>query len=120
MDPARPETRGHGLRPGGPLKGDPVPADLRYKMIMALNAADLGSPLCEAAAAVCAEVAERHYLETRSCAPVSAEGAEQRQRHEERHPEGTPLTDVTVVDVSDDVIAGSAEPHITVREEHLA
>jgi hypothetical protein len=34
--------------------------DLRYKMIMALNAADLGSPMCEQAAAICAEIAEQH------------------------------------------------------------
>ena len=34
--------------------------DLRYKMIMALNAADFGSPMCEQAAAICAEIAEQH------------------------------------------------------------
>jgi hypothetical protein len=37
--------------------------DLTYKMIMALNAADLGSPLCEQAAQICAEVAEQHCAE---------------------------------------------------------
>jgi hypothetical protein len=37
--------------------------DLEYKMIMALNAADLGSPLCEQAAAICAEIAEQHCAE---------------------------------------------------------
>jgi hypothetical protein len=35
-------------------------SDLEYKMIMALNAADLGSPLCEQAAEICAEIAEQH------------------------------------------------------------
>lgn len=34
--------------------------DLYYKMIMALNAADLGSPICEQAAEICAEIAEQH------------------------------------------------------------
>ncbi|MEH0845909.1 thioredoxin reductase [Micromonospora sp. CPCC 205711] len=38
-------------------------ADLRYKMIMALNAADLGSPMCEQVAAICAEIAEQHCTE---------------------------------------------------------
>ena len=37
--------------------------DLEYKMVMALNAADLGSPLCEQAAAICAEIAEQHCTE---------------------------------------------------------
>ncbi|MFF3890357.1 hypothetical protein [Streptomyces sp. NPDC001914] len=34
--------------------------ELTYKMIMALNAADLGHPLCEQIAAICAEVADQH------------------------------------------------------------
>jgi hypothetical protein len=34
--------------------------DLQYKMIMALSAADFGSPVCEQAAAICAEIAEQH------------------------------------------------------------
>lgn len=34
--------------------------DLRYKMIMALDAADFGSPMCEQAAATCAEIAKQH------------------------------------------------------------
>jgi hypothetical protein len=34
--------------------------DLRYRMIMALSAADFGSPVCEQAAAICAEIAEQH------------------------------------------------------------
>jgi hypothetical protein len=37
--------------------------ELQYKMIMALNAADLGSPLCEQVAAICAEIAEQHCAE---------------------------------------------------------
>jgi|tagenome__1003787_1003787.scaffolds.fasta_scaffold16293048_2 hypothetical protein len=34
--------------------------DLRYKMIMALTAADFGNPLCEQAADICAEIADQH------------------------------------------------------------
>jgi hypothetical protein len=34
--------------------------DLRYKMIMALNAADIGNPICEQAAEICAEIAEQY------------------------------------------------------------
>ena len=47
---------------------------LQYKMIMALNAADLGSPICEQAAAICAEIAEQHCAELHitSTAPVFA------------------------------------------------
>lgn len=37
--------------------------ELRYKMIMALNAADLGDPICEQAAEICAEIAEQHCHE---------------------------------------------------------
>ncbi|MCP3785815.1 thioredoxin reductase [Micromonospora sp. A3M-1-15] len=37
--------------------------DLRFKMIMALNAADLGSPICEQVADICAEIAEQHCAE---------------------------------------------------------
>lgn len=37
--------------------------DLEYKMIMALSAADLGSPICEQAAAICAEIADQHCAE---------------------------------------------------------
>ncbi len=32
-------------------------------MIMALNAADLGSPICEQAAEICAEIADQHCAE---------------------------------------------------------
>jgi hypothetical protein len=32
-------------------------------MIMALSAADLGSPICEQAAAICAEIADQHCAE---------------------------------------------------------
>ncbi|MEU6574167.1 hypothetical protein [Streptomyces sp. NPDC046805] len=34
--------------------------DLRYKMLMALSAADLGGPVCEQVAEICAEIAEQH------------------------------------------------------------
>lgn len=34
--------------------------DLKYKMIMALSAADLEDPLCEQVAAICAEIADQH------------------------------------------------------------
>ncbi|MEU9509829.1 thioredoxin reductase [Micromonospora sp. NPDC048170] len=37
--------------------------DLRYKMIMALNAADLGDPICGQVAEICAEIAEQHCRE---------------------------------------------------------
>jgi hypothetical protein len=43
--------------------------DLRYKMIMALNAADLGNPLCEQAAEICSEIAEQHCVELHRTAP---------------------------------------------------
>ena len=37
--------------------------DLRFKMIMALNAADLGNPICEQVAEICAEIAEQYCAE---------------------------------------------------------
>ena len=37
--------------------------DLRYRMIMALNGADLGDPICEQAACICAEIAEQYCAE---------------------------------------------------------
>ena len=40
--------------------------DLRYKMIMALNAADIGNPICEQAAQICAEIAEQYCAELHS------------------------------------------------------
>lgn len=48
--------------------------DLRYRMIMALSAADFGSPVCEQAAAICAEIAEQHcaQLHLTMTAPVIA------------------------------------------------
>ena len=49
--------------------------DLRYKMIMALNAADIGNPICEQAAEICAEIADQHCAElhvTRT-APIIAD-----------------------------------------------
>lgn len=50
--------------------------DLRYKMIMALNAADIGNPICEQAAQICAEIAEQYcaQLHVTVAAPVSAAG----------------------------------------------
>ena len=53
--------------------------DLRYKMIMALNAADIGNPICEQAAEICAEIAEQycaelHVTTTTTTAPVIAAG----------------------------------------------
>jgi hypothetical protein len=36
---------------------------LTYQMIMALNAADIGDPICEQAAAICAEIADQHCAE---------------------------------------------------------
>ncbi len=45
--------------------------ELTYKMIMALSAADIGSPICEQAAAICAEVAEQH------CAQLHVTGTAQ-------------------------------------------
>ena len=34
--------------------------DLKYKMIMALSAADIADPLCEEVAGICAEIADQH------------------------------------------------------------
>ncbi|MER5756196.1 hypothetical protein [Streptomyces sp. NPDC002088] len=42
--------------------------DLQYKMVMALSAADLGEPLCEQVAGICAEIAEQH------CAQLHVDG----------------------------------------------
>ncbi|MGW1711237.1 hypothetical protein ACWCP8_38820 [Streptomyces sp. NPDC002206] len=93
-------------------------SDFRYKMIMGLSAADIGSPLCESIASICAEVAERHYAELAE--GQGEPGATNPAPLEELHPSGPPLTDVTVVDVSAEVLAGSAHPHVTVGEEHLS
>ena len=93
-------------------------ADLRYKMIMAVSAADLGSPLCEKVAGICAEVAERHYADL--AAGVADDADPDASDDVELHPEGRPLTSVMVVDVSEEVLAGSAAPHVTVREEKLS
>jgi hypothetical protein len=87
-------------------------------MIMALNAADIGSPLCEQVAAICAEVAERHYA---ALAAGVADVADPDASDDlELHPAGPALTSVTVVDVSEEVLAGAAAPHVTVREEKLS
>jgi hypothetical protein len=50
--------------------------DVRYKMIMALSAADIGSPICEQAAEICAEIAEQHcaQLHVTTTAPVIRAG----------------------------------------------
>jgi hypothetical protein len=51
--------------------------DLRYKMIMALNAADIGNPICEQAAQICAEIAEQYCAElhvTTTTAKIVAAG----------------------------------------------
>ena len=45
--------------------------DLRYKMIMALNAADIGNPICEQAAEICAEIAEQHCAELHAAATTA-------------------------------------------------
>lgn len=45
--------------------------DLRYKMIMALNAADLGDPMCEQVAEICAEIADQHCAELHRAAVPS-------------------------------------------------
>lgn len=56
--------------------------DLKFKMIMALNAADLGSPMCEQVASVCAEIAEQH------CTALHRDG-------EGRTGEGVPVIDMS-------------------------
>ena len=42
--------------------------DLRYRMIMALSAADIGHPLCDQVALICAEIAEQHCAEIHEAA----------------------------------------------------
>ncbi|HUK67230.1 MAG TPA: hypothetical protein VLW50_00490 [Streptosporangiaceae bacterium] len=55
--------------------------DLRYKMIMALNAADIGNPICEQTAQICAEqsAGQRHNVRGRRevRVPVTDHGAEE-------------------------------------------
>ena len=46
--------------------------DLKYQMIMALSAADLGSPICEQAAEICAEVADQHCARLHRSTQVAA------------------------------------------------
>jgi hypothetical protein len=62
--------------------------DLEYKMIMALSAADLGSPICEQAAAICAEIADQHCAELHvtMTAPVITVGQD-----DASHPAGARL-----------------------------
>ena len=64
--------------------------DLRYKMIMALNAADIGNPICEQAAEICAEIAEQYCAQLptpppprRSSPPASAPRTARRPRAHE-------------------------------------
>jgi hypothetical protein len=45
--------------------------DLRYRMIMALNAADIGHPLCDQVALICAEIAEQHCAEIHRAATAA-------------------------------------------------
>jgi hypothetical protein len=70
-------TRSIVVRPAGEDGCGGVPVeDLRYKMIMALNAADIGNPICEQAAEICAEIAEQHcaQLHVTTTAQVVAAG----------------------------------------------
>jgi uncharacterized protein (TIRG00374 family) len=65
------------VRPGLAMTVMEVPMeDLRYKMIMALNAADIGNPICEQAAQICAEIAEQYcaQLHVTTTARVVAAG----------------------------------------------
>jgi hypothetical protein len=65
------------VRPGLAVMLVEVPMeDLRYKMIMALNAADIGNPICEQAAQICAEIAEQYcaQLHVTTTAQVVASG----------------------------------------------
>jgi hypothetical protein len=50
-----------------------VAMDLRYRMIMALNAADLGHPICDQAARICAEIADQHCAELHGWTPAPPE-----------------------------------------------
>jgi hypothetical protein len=70
-------TRSIVVRPAAEDGCGGVPVeDLRYKMIMALNAADIGNPICEQAAEICAEIAEQHcaQLHVTTTAQVVAAG----------------------------------------------
>jgi hypothetical protein len=51
-----------------------MPADLVYKMIMALNAADIGDPICAQAASICAEIADQHCTQIHLTAVAAALG----------------------------------------------
>jgi hypothetical protein len=48
------------------------PGDLVYKMIMALNAADIDDPICAQAASICAEIADQHCAQIHRTAIVPA------------------------------------------------
>ncbi len=58
--------------------------DLRYKMIMALSAADIGNPICEQAAEICAEIAEQYCAELHVTTTAQVVATDQ-------HAEGGPL-----------------------------
>ncbi|MFC7245988.1 thioredoxin reductase [Catellatospora aurea] len=45
--------------------------DLRYRMIMALSAIDLGNPLAEQVASVCAEISEQYCAELHLASEVA-------------------------------------------------
>jgi hypothetical protein len=78
---ARRRLVAHSCQGGPPGRAVPTPAaevamtELRYKMIMALNAADIGNPICEQAAEICAEIADQHCAELHvtQTAPIIAD-----------------------------------------------
>jgi hypothetical protein len=73
------------VRPGWDEAAAEVPVeDLRYKMIMALNAADIGNPICEQAAEICAEIAEQYCAQLHVTATAHVLATDQ-------HAEGGPL-----------------------------
>jgi len=73
----RPGKAAAGCLVSGSEAAAEVPVeDIRYKMIMALNAADIGNPICEQAAQICAEIAEQYcaQLHVTTTAQVIAAG----------------------------------------------
>jgi hypothetical protein len=60
---------------------------LVYRMIMALNAADMGEPICDQAASICAEIADQYCAELH----LSVTAAALRQVPPEPHPLSVPL-----------------------------
>ncbi len=49
---------------------------LVYKMIMALNAADIDDPICTQAATICAEIADQHCAQIHLVAVVPVVAAQ--------------------------------------------